>query len=71
MPRLDSRWPVSRNTPKVSPSRARFRARSSQDGKHHSSNVSKILNRGVAQPGSALAWGARGQQFESARPDQL
>jgi hypothetical protein len=27
--------------------------------------------RGVAQPGSALAWGARGQQFESARPDQF
>ena len=27
--------------------------------------------RGVAQPGSALAWGARGQRFESARPDHL
>ncbi len=26
--------------------------------------------RGVAQPGSALAWGARGRQFESGRPDQ-
>ena len=27
--------------------------------------------RGVAQPGSALAWGARGREFESRRPDQL
>ena len=26
--------------------------------------------RGVAQPGSALAWGARGRVFESHRPDQ-
>ena len=26
--------------------------------------------RGVAQPGSALAWGARGRVFESLRPDQ-
>ena len=25
--------------------------------------------RGVAQPGSALAWGARGPRFESGRPD--
>ena len=25
--------------------------------------------RGVAQPGSALAWGARGRGFESRRPD--
>src|SRR5256885_17106076 len=25
--------------------------------------------RGVAQPGSALAWGASGRPFESARPD--
>ena len=25
---------------------------------------------GVAQPGSALAWGARGREFESRRPDQ-
>ena len=25
--------------------------------------------RGVAQPGSALAWGASGRQFKSARPD--
>ena len=25
--------------------------------------------RGVAQPGSALAWGARGREFESRRPD--
>ena len=27
-------------------------------------------HRGVAQPGSALAWGARGREFESRRPDQ-
>lgn len=26
--------------------------------------------RDVAQPGRALAWGVRGRQFESARPDQ-
>ncbi len=25
----------------------------------------------MAQPGSALAWGARGRKFESCRPDQL
>jgi hypothetical protein len=29
------------------------------------------LNRDVAQPGRALAWGARGRQFKSARPDQF
>src|SRR5690606_12893507 len=28
-------------------------------------------SRGVAQPGSALAWGARGRVFESLRPDQI
>ena len=27
------------------------------------------LPRDVAQPGSALAWGARGRKFESCRPD--
>src|SRR6266568_5647803 len=27
--------------------------------------------RGVAQPGSALAWGASGRWFESSRPDHL
>ena len=27
--------------------------------------------RGVAQPGSALAWGARGRRFESFRSDQF
>ncbi len=27
--------------------------------------------RGVAQPGSALAWGARGREFKSRRPDQI
>ena len=26
--------------------------------------------RGVAQPGSAPAWGAGGRRFKSARPDQ-
>ena len=26
-------------------------------------------SRGVAQPGSALAWGARGRKFESCHPD--
>ena len=34
---------------------------------------SVILNRarrGVAQPGSVLAWGASGRPFKSARPDQ-
>ena len=29
-----------------------------------------FFSRGVAQPGSALAWGARGRRFESFRPDQ-
>ena len=27
--------------------------------------------RGVAQPGSALAWGARGRRFKSFRPDHI
>ena len=27
--------------------------------------------RGVAQPGSVLAWGASGRRFESSRPDQF
>ena len=30
----------------------------------------KQPNRDVAQPGSALAWGARGREFESRHPDQ-
>ncbi len=30
-----------------------------------------FLGRDVAQPGSALAWGARGQGFKSLRPDQF
>ena len=29
------------------------------------------LFRDVAQPGSALAWGARGRWFESSRPDKI
>jgi hypothetical protein len=28
------------------------------------------FHRDVAQPGSALAWGARGREFKSRRPDQ-
>ncbi len=28
------------------------------------------LHRGVAQPGSALAWGVRCRRFKSSRPDQ-
>ena len=28
-----------------------------------------MIIRGVAQPGSALAWGASGRWFESSRPD--
>ncbi len=35
------------------------------------SAIIRSLGRGVAQPGSALAWGARGRKFESCRPDQL
>ena len=31
----------------------------------------KQPNRDVAQPGSALAWGARGREFESRHPDQV
>ena len=30
-----------------------------------------VFNRGVAQPGSALAWGASGRPFKSVRPDQI
>src|SRR6266516_999455 len=30
-----------------------------------------VKRRDVAQPGRALAWGARGRQFKSARPDHL
>ena len=33
--------------------------------------TSHSIFRGVAQPGSALALGARGPRFESARPDQF
>jgi hypothetical protein len=29
------------------------------------------FHRDVAQPGSALAWGARGREFKSRRPDQF
>ena len=30
-----------------------------------------LCRRGVAQPGSVLAWGASGRRFKSSRPDQL
>ena len=30
----------------------------------------RIVFRDVAQPGSALAWGARGRGFKSRRPDE-
>jgi hypothetical protein len=30
-----------------------------------------LSSRDVAQPGSALAWGARGREFKSRRPDHL
>ncbi len=30
-----------------------------------------VFHRDVAQPGSALAWGARGREFKSRRPDQF
>ena len=33
--------------------------------------ILKYFFRGVAQPGSALAWGARGREFESHRSDQF
>lgn len=29
------------------------------------------LHRGVAQPGSVLAWGASGRRFKSFRPDHI
>ena len=32
--------------------------------------IIRLRVRGVAQPGSALAWGARGRRFKSFRPDQ-
>ncbi len=32
--------------------------------------VTMVSSRAVAQPGSALAWGARGPEFKSRRPDQ-
>ena len=49
-----------------------FRAPSGgEQRRSFSQGIVKNHYRGVAQPGSALAWGARGQQFESARPDQF
>jgi hypothetical protein len=37
----------------------------------HGNEWHQEQRRGVAQPGSALAWGARGRGFKSRRPDQL
>ena len=37
----------------------------------HAFRRSTIHFRGVAQPGSVLAWGASGRRFKSFRPDQL
>ncbi len=31
----------------------------------------RFFRRGVAQPGSALAWGVRCRRFKSSRPDHL
>src|SRR3989304_5487543 len=60
--------------------RGRLRACGAGTGFRPSENeVTKVLSsakinistdRDVAQPGSALAWGARGRWFESSRPDQ-
>src|SRR5579883_2871224 len=36
-----------------------------------SASTADFFSRDVAQPGRALAWGARGRQFKSARPDQI
>src|SRR5260370_13024277 len=33
--------------------------------------IRRRVHRGVAQPGSALAWGASGRWFKSSRPDQF
>src|SRR5690349_8125386 len=33
--------------------------------------IRREVSRGVAQPGSAPAWGAGGRRFKSCRPDQL
>ena len=41
---------------------------------HHLQGIApagSVMCRGVAQPGSALAWGARCRRFESSRPDHL
>ena len=37
--------------------------------KHLPLTTCQCFYRDVAQPGSALAWGARGRQFKSGRPD--
>src|SRR5437588_5146943 len=38
----------------------------------YATGLREILpSRDVAQPGRALAWGARGRQFKSARPDHF
>ena len=39
-------------------------------GSKNYANLRFAIFRDVAQPGSALAWGARGREFESRHPDQ-
>ena len=38
---------------------------------HLRSAMSGARSRGVAQPGSAFAWGAKGHEFKSRRPDHF
>ena len=40
------------------------------EGQPHVVSLGSGFHRDVAQPGSALAWGARGREFKSRRPDQ-
>src|SRR5271165_1917129 len=44
----------------------------SENPTRRAAQAQRISNRrDVAQPGRALAWGARGRQFKSARPDHF
>ena len=47
------------------------RARHALPGFHPSRGSLVSQGRDVAQPGSALAWGASGRRFKSGRPDQF
>jgi hypothetical protein len=49
----------------------RYRSSRSLPGGFASAQRDQPLLRGVAQPGSALAWGASGRWFKSSRPDHL